>query len=217
MNSERRIRFLNHNEASLLVNSIPDNRHKCLVLLMLDAGLRVSEAISLKFGNFDFKNKTLNVKSLKKRDKSRDFNARQIPLSQRLFFLLADYAKEFEKLDADTYLFPSPKKPNAHICRFAVFNYLNRLSIKKVNIKNLHPHILRHSFATGLVASGADLHKIADLLGHQSLDTSRIYTHIPQEQLAKSVNAAASRNGAKRKFLDFFKVKQPPYIYIPLM
>ena len=215
MNNERRIRFLNHNEASLLVNSIPDNRHKCLILLMLDAGLRVSEAISLKFGNFDFKNKILNVKSLKKRDKSRDFNTRQIPLSQRLFLLLADYAKEFNNLDANTYLFPSPKKQGTHICRFAVSRYLNRLSIKKVNIQSLHPHALRHSFATGLVATGADLHKVADLLGHQSLDTSRIYTHIPRDQLAKSVNAAATRNGAKRRFFDFFKVKQPPYIYIP--
>ena len=221
MNSERHIRFLNHNEASLLVNSIPDNRHKCLVLLMLDAGLRVSEAICLKFGNFDFKNKILNVKSLKKRDNSRDFNTRQIPLSQRLFFQLADYAREFEKLDADTFLFPSPKNPKTHICRFAVFNYLNRLSIKKVNIQNLHPHVLRHSFATGLVATGADLHKVADLLGHQSLDTSRIYTHIPQDQLAKSVNAAATRNGAKFNFLKslrIFKFIFPtpiPAIYIP--
>jgi len=215
MNTERRIRFLNHNEASLLVNSIPDNRHKALVLLMLDAGLRVSEAISLKFGNFDFKNKVLIVKSLKKRERSKDFNSRQIPLSQRLFLLLADYANEFEKLDAETYLFPSPKYPKTHIGRFSAYRYLNRLSINKVNIQNLHPHCLRHSFATGLVATGADLHKVADLLGHQSLDTSRIYAHIPQEQLAKSVNAAATRNGARRNFFSFLKAKQPPYIYIP--
>ena len=215
---DRNIRFLNHNEAALLVNSIPDNKHKALVLIMLDAGLRVSETISLKFGNFDFKKQLLTVKSLKKRERSRDFNSRQIPLSQRLFLTLADYAREFQTLDAETYLFPSPKNPKTHICRFAVSNYLKRLSVKKLNIQNLHPHCLRHSFATGLVATGADLHKIADLLGHQSLDTSRIYTHIPQEQLAKSVNAASMRNGAKRfffGFIDIFKAKRPPHIYIP--
>ena len=216
--NDTRIRFLNNNEASLLVNSIPDNKHKVLVLIMLDAGLRVSETISLKFGNFDFKRQLLIVKSLKKRERSKDFNTRQIPLSQRLFLTLADYAKEFKALDAETYLFPSPKNPKSHICRFAVSLYLKRLSVKKLNIQNLHPHCLRHSFATGLVATGADLHKIADLLGHQSLDTSRIYTHIPQELLAKSINAASIRNGAKRYFfgfLDIFKVKQPPHIYIP--
>jgi len=218
MTSERQIRFLNHNEASLLVSAIPDNRHKALILLMLDAGLRVSEAISLKFGNFDFKNKLLIVKSLKKRVRSKDFNSRKIPLSQRLFFTIAEYAKEFQQLDAETLLFPSPKCKDTHICRSAVQKYLGRLSVRKLNIQNLHPHCLRHSFATGLVETGANLHKIADLLGHQSLDTSRIYTHIPSVQLAKSINAASKRNGAKRflfGFIDIFKVKQPPHIYIP--
>jgi len=218
---EKEIHFLNQNEASLLVNSIEDLKHKCLVLLMLDAGLRVSEAISLTFGNFDFKKQLLNVQSLKKRKKSKDFQTRQIPLSQRLFLCLAQYAKEFNKLDRDTYLFPSPTKKDDHICRDAVLKYLKRLSIKKVNIKNLHPHALRHSFATSLVATGSELHEIADLLGHQSLDTSRIYTHIPKEKLTKCVNAAAARNGAKTNFFNFLTpfnslIKRPPHVpYIP--
>ena len=213
--TDKQIHFLNHNEASLLVNSINDLKHKCLVLLMLDAGLRVSEAISLTFGNFDFKKQLLCVKSLKKRKQSKDFQDREIPLSQRLFFCLADYAKEFDKIDRDTFLFPSPTNKDTHICRFAVSNYLRRHSFRKVNIQNLHPHTLRHSFATGLVATGADLHKIADLLGHQQLNTSRIYTHIPKEQLAKSVNAASVRNGAKRSFFSFLYAKRPPIVYIP--
>jgi len=217
--TDKQIHFLNHNEASLLVNSIDDLNHKCLVLLMLDAGLRVSEAISLTFGNFDFKNRTLKVQSLKKRKASKDFGTRLIPLSQRLFICLAEYAKNFPKLDRDTFLFPCPTKPSEHITRQAVFNYLKRLSFKKVNIQNLHPHTLRHSFATSLVATGADLHKVADLLGHQQLNTSRIYTHIPQEQLAKSINAAAVRNGDRnnflRRFFGFLYVKRPPVVYIP--
>ena len=216
---DEHIHFLNQNEASLLVNSITDLKHKSLILLMLDAGLRVSEAISLKFGNFDFKKQILTVESLKKRETSKDFHHRQIPLSQRLFLCLAEYSKEFEKIDAETYLFPSPNHPDKHISRFAVSKFLERLSIKKVNIENLHPHTLRHSFATSLVATGTNLHEIADLLGHQSLDTSRIYTHIPQEQLAKSVNAAAVHNGAKtnffRRIFSFLFVKRPPVIYIP--
>jgi len=217
MNKE--IHFLNHNEASLLVNSIPDLKHKCLVLIMLDAGLRVSEAISLKFGNFDFKKKILNVESLKKRRSSKDFSSRQIPLSQRLFLCLADYSKEFVVLDHSTFLFPSPLNSNKHISRNAVFRYLQRLSVNKLNIQNLHPHALRHSFATSLVATGADLHKIADLLGHQDLNTSRIYTHIPQENLSKSVKAAAIRNGDLSRFFSFiysfFRSSRHPAIYIP--
>jgi hypothetical protein len=186
---------------------------------MLDAGLRVSEAISLKFGNFDFKNKTLNVQSLKKRKASKDFANRQIPLSQRLFLCLADYSQKFDKLDRDTFLFPSPDNAKEHITRQAVNNYLKRLSFKKVNIQKLHPHKLRHTCATNLVATGAELHKVADILGHQHLDTARIYTHIPQEQLAKSINAAAVRSGASnnffRRIFGFLYAKRPPVVYIP--
>jgi hypothetical protein len=185
---------------------------------MLDAGLRVSETISLKFSNFDFNKKILTVQSLKKRKASKDFQNRQIPLTQRLFLCLADYAAQFIKIDGDTFLFPSPNKTGKHITRHAVKQYLTRLSIKKLNIQNLHPHALRHTFATSLVANGTGIHEVADLLGHQSIDTSRIYTHIPKEQLAKSINAAAPHRGEKRNiFLTFFNFlfpKRLPIIYI---
>ena len=216
---EKEIQFLDTNDASLLVNSIEDLKHKCLVLFMLDAGLRVSETISLTFGNIDFKKQTLSVNSLKKRKTAKNFQERQIPLSQRLFLNLAEYAKEFDKIDRDTFLFPSPKNKETHICRFAVSKYLKRLSYRKLNIQDLHPHKLRHTCATNLVATGADLLKVADVLGHQKLDTARIYTHIPPDQLAKNINAATFRSGAKRSFLrkmfSFLYAKRPLVPYIP--
>ena len=219
MTPEKDIHFLDHNEASLLVNSIPDLKHRVLVLLMLDAGLRVSEAICLQFGNFDFKKQVLNVRSLKKRKATKDFANRQIPLSQRLFLCLAEYTKEFTTVDSLTYLFPSPDKDRTHISRDAVLKYLKRLSYKRVNILNLHPHALRHTFATSLVATGSNMTEIADLLGHQNLNTSRIYTHIPKERLQKSIAKAATRNGDKHpiflRIFGFLFVKQLPAIYIP--
>jgi len=219
MTADTDIHFLDHNEASLLVNSIPDLKHKILVLLMLDAGLRVSEAISLQFGNFDFKGKTLSVRSLKKRKAAKDFANRKIPLSQRLFLCLADYTKEFTTFDSLTYLFPSPEKNRKHISRDAVLKYLKRLSYKRLNIQHLHPHALRHTFATSLVATGSNMTEIADLLGHQNLNTSRIYTHIPKERLRKSIARAANRNSSTHplflNLLGFLFVKQPPAIYIP--
>jgi len=114
MNDQRQIQFLDSNEASLLVNAIPDLKHKCIVLLMLDCGLRVSEAISLQFGNFDFQKKILKVKSLKKR-KAKDYSNRIVPLQPRLYNCLVDYSKHFNKIDDHTYLFPSPQKSKEHM------------------------------------------------------------------------------------------------------
>jgi len=216
---DKEIHFLDQSSSALLVNSVEDLKHKCLILLMLDAGLRVSEVISLKFGAFDFKKQTLSVRSLKKRKASKDFQNRQIPLSQRLFLCLAEYAKTFDKLDRDTFLFQSPLYPDQHIKRQAVNKFLKRLSINKLNIPHLHPHALRHSFASNLAASDTSINEIADLLGHQDYNTSRIYTHIPQAQLAKCINAASAKGGAKPKFfLKFFKwffSKSPVIPYIP--
>jgi hypothetical protein len=212
MNETKDIDFLSASDAELLINSATDLRHQVLILIMIDAGLRVSEAISLRFGDFDFKKKLLNVKSLKKRN---THNTRQIPLSQRLFLSLADYYKEFDKVNTDTWLFPSTKDANNHITRDSVNKYLQRLNHRKTNIQNLHPHALRHSFATSLVATGSNLHEIADLLGHERLDTSRIYAHIPNEKLQKSINKAAHRNGYRKKWYDVFKAKRPPIVYVP--
>ena len=219
MNPEKDIHFLDANEASLLVSSIQNNKHKVLILLMLDAGLRVSEAISLQFGNFDFKKQVLNVRSLKKRKASKDFANRQIPLSQRLFHSLAEYSKEFSTLDSLTYLFPSPDINRKHLSRDAVLKYLKRLSFKKVNIQNLHPHALRHTCATSMLRTGSDLPEIADILGHQNINTTRLYTHISKERLQKSITRAANSNGDRNSFLfkifGFLFVKRPPTIHIP--
>ena len=219
MDVENQIHFLDANDASLLVNSISDLKHKAIVLLMLDAGLRVSEVISLQFGNFNFKDKILNVRSLKKRKKSKDFANRQIPLSQRLFLCLAEYSKEFKQFDSLTYLFPSPENHRHHITRQSVGVFLRRLNFSKLNIKHLHPHALRHSFATSLVASGSDMVEIANLLGHDKLDTTRIYTHIPKDKLQKSIIKSASLRGEKQSFFmkmfGFLFAKQPPTVYVP--
>ena len=208
----KEIHFLNQSEANLLVNTIKTERHKCLILLMLDAGLRVSEAISLRFSNFDFPKKTLSVNSLKKRG---FVKKRKIPLSQRLIFSLAEYVKEFHNVTPDSWLFPNPINKEKHITRDSVCKYLRRLSIKKLNIPHLHPHALRHSFATSLITTGSNLPEIADLLGHEKLDTTRIYAHIPQERLRQSVRAAAKHNGDRRKWYNFLISKRPPQIYIP--
>ena len=177
---------------------------------MLDAGLRVSEAINLKFSDFNFKTRILIVKSLKKRTKNK---FRQIPLSERLFISLSEYIKSLRNIRPDSWLFPSPEDDTKHIHRTAVNKYLDRKK-EKLNIPHLHPHALRHTFATGLVANDVPLNEISDLLGHDKLDTTRIYTHIPTERLKKSIQIFSSGYDNTHWWQRIFKRKLPS-IYIP--
>jgi hypothetical protein len=81
----------------------------------------------------------------------------------------------------------------------------------KLNIANLHPHALRHTFATALIAQDTPLNEIADLLGHENINTTRIYTHIPSERLRHSVRRAAGITPWYRRLFS----RKLPNIYIP--
>ena len=207
---DRDIHFLNKHQVSSLLNVCKSLRIKTLILILLDAGLRVSEAIRIKLSDFDFKKRILTVSSLKKRSKTK---YRQIPLSQRLFFCLSDYIQSLRNVQPDSWLFPSPSDDKKHITRFAVNKYLSRLK-NKINITNLHPHALRHTFATGLVAENVPINEVADLLGHEKLDTTRIYTHIPNERMKQSVQRFSSGYDDSPWWKIIFKRKLP-VIYIP--
>ena len=177
---------------------------------MIDGGLRVSEAINIKLSDFDFKKRLLKVNTLKKRSKVK---YRQIPLSERLFLCLADYIKSLRNVGPDSWLFPSPLDATKHITRFAVNKYLSRKK-GKLNITNLHPHSLRHTFATGLIADSVPLNEVADLLGHDNMNVTRVYTQIPTERLKKHIQRFASDYDNSHWWQRLFKRKLPT-IYIP--
>jgi hypothetical protein len=209
---DRDIHFLNTNQANMLLKVSEKNiRQRVLLLLMLDAGLRVSEVINIKLSDFDFRKRTIKVYSLKKRNKTK---YRQIPLSNRLFASLSEYIKSLRDVKPDNYLFTSPSKKGEHISRFAVNQYLNRKK-NKLNIENLHPHALRHTFATSLIKEDTPLNEVADLLGHENMNTTRIYTHIPTERLRKSVQRASNMQGDQPKWFNRLFARKMPVIYIP--
>lgn len=183
--NDQEIHFLNKRECKILLSSITNLKHKLVVLLMLDAGLRVSEAVSLKISYFDFRNRKLSVPSLKKRMIQTKY--RTIPLSNRLYNCLADYLYK-KDFGPDSYLFPSSTSPG-HMTRFAVNKFLRKLRVE-TNIHNLHPHALRHTCATSHLANGADIVHIKEMLGHRNINTTAIYTHVPEEILRNTVDKA---------------------------
>ena len=210
---QQQIDFLNKKEVQILLSNIKNQKHKLIVLLMLDAGLRVSECVTLKLSNFDFKKKILVVHSLKKKGKSNKY--RKIPLSARLYRCLADYLYKKE-INQEDYLFPSDNSTPGHIRRQTVNKFLARYR-EKLNIQQLHPHALRHTCATQQLASGAELIHIKEMLGHEKLDTTTIYTHIPEEILRNNVDKATAN---KKSIFDrlknlLIKPKKEKLISIP--
>jgi len=187
------IHYLSVSNSEKLINYIPNTKHRLIVLLMLDCGLRVSETITIKFNQFDFKKKLITVESLKKRDEKQK---RTIPLSTRLYQALADYIYTVKNIAGNSFLFPSPVKKGKPISRFAVNHLLNRHN-NALRIPNLHPHALRHTFATHHIGNGTPLENIKTMLGHKSYDTTLIYAHIPEEILKSNVAAVTEKHQKK--------------------
>lgn len=185
----KQFNYISKTDSELMLHAIKNVKHKVIILLMLDSGLRVSEACSIKCKNFDFKNRTLTIESLKKRGNK---VLRTIPISNRLYQALGVYLTEANlTLDSNSFLFPS-YTVNGHICRKSVWEILKSLG-EKQNIDNLHPHALRHSFATHHLSGGSSLPQIKEMLGHKNYNTTLIYAEIPTDELKQRVNAITAK------------------------
>lgn len=199
------IQYLDKHKSDRLLLTISNLRYKVAFLIMMDCGLRVSECVSLQVSNFDFRKRTLTVKSLKKRD---DTHSRTIPLSDRLYEALAEYIATIKDITPDSYLFQHPSR-EGHLSRKAMNSACRRIAEKHPEFKNLHPHMLRHTCATQLLSSGAKLAEIKQVLGHKKYDTTLIYSHIPTEVLRQRVDAmTAQKLTLWDKFTNLFKPKK---------
>jgi Phage integrase family len=186
---EKKFNYINREDSMKFIESVKYVKHRVIVLLMLDAGLRVSEACSVKCKNFDFKNRTLTIQSAKKRGEK---HLRTIPISNRLYQAIADYLQsEKITIESNSYLFPSNNTIEGHISRKTIWASVNVIR-KKTNIPNLHPHALRHSFATHHLSAGTSLAEIKEMLGHQNYNTTLIYAEIPTEELRNRINAVTA-------------------------
>ena len=169
--------YLNYQDLEKLLN-FPDRNNKyglrdALILEMLySSGIRVSELANMKLKDIDFKDKKILV--LGKGNKER-----YVYYGSKCDSLLKKYL-DMDHMDSP-YLFIGKRKDrlNEREIRLIVTE-----SAKKAGI-NIHvtPHTLRHTYATHMLNEGADLKSVGDLLGHESLSTTQIYTHISNERL----------------------------------
>ena len=159
-------------------------RLRALMELCYGSGLRVSELVTLPLAAFQAKRSAMLVRG--KGDKERlvplsDFSREAVAryLDIRPQFLSAGRPSPF--------LFPSHGK-EGHITRIRFYQMLKDLAVKAgVPHKKIHPHALRHAFATHVLAGGADLRSLQTMLGHADIGTTQIYTHVVRDHLKAAV------------------------------
>ena len=174
--NERKIpSVLTKEEVIRLIESSSTTKSRLILQLLYSSGLRVSELINLKKSNLDFNENTGWVRSGKgKKD-------RMFFISKKLSTKLKKYT---EKHSDWNYIF---SEKNALTTR-NIQKIVQKAAFKAHINKDVHPHTLRHSFATHLLDAGTDLRKIQTLLGHSSIATTQIYTHISSEQIKSIKN-----------------------------
>lgn len=157
---------------SLPIKSKSEIFEKAFLELWYATGLRVSEIISIKVSDIDWQEKTVKVTG--KRGKERI-----IPIHDRAIEWCLKY-KNFRPVDAELFFTNNRGKP---ITRQAAWKLLKDRALKAGIDKKIWPHLIRHTFATHVLQGGADLRAVQELLGHQSIQTTEIYTHLDIENL----------------------------------
>lgn len=153
---------------SLFDQELPnDLRNLCIIHLMLDAGLRSCEVISLTAGNVIFASGTIVI------NRSKGDKSRVVIMAPKLAALLRKYMDIFHPHGL---MF---KKVNANEpIDSSVFNALFKRLRRNTGIGRLHPHLLRHTFATSYIMGGGNLEKLRILLGHSDYSVTRMYLHL---------------------------------------
>ncbi|MEJ5054551.1 site-specific tyrosine recombinase XerD [Sphingobacterium sp. MYb382] len=165
--------------AAIDLSSAEGTRNKAILETLYGCGLRVSELVNLKISNL-----FLDVEFVKVEGKGN--KERLIPIGQQAIKYLKIYLAEIRpnqpiKAGQEDYVFLNRR--GSQLSRVMVFIIIKDLA-KKINLtKVISPHTFRHSFASHLVEGGADLRAVQDMLGHESITTTEIYTHIDKDYL----------------------------------
>lgn len=155
-----------------------DFRDKCILEMLYSTGLRISELVSLKLENINLDESLIKVMGKGSKE-------RIVPFNETTREYLNKYIKEIRpkmlKQNQTDYLYLNNHGKN--LTRQAIFKMIKKRTLNAGIKKEISPHTLRHSFATHLLAGGADIRFIQELLGHESISTTEIYTHIAKENL----------------------------------
>lgn len=171
-------------------------RNKVIIEVLYATGMRVSELISLKLSDIYFEEALIKVTG-------KGNKQRFIPIHQNALHLLNIYINEirskfYDEKRSKNYVFLNRR--GTPLSRVMVFTFIKKYAEAAGIQKKISPHTFRHSFATHLVEAGADLRAVQDLLGHESILTTEIYTHLSQKHLRDLINSYHPRSHRKLIF-----------------
>lgn len=181
-------KVLDTDQAARLLDFTPQNakekRDKAIIELLYGSGLRLMEVVGLSIEDLDLAAAFVTV--LGKGNKQR-----QVPLGRLCIKALNEWLAEHPSITNTGALFPS--KNGKPISPRTIQKRLKDIAVIQLGDNSLHPHMLRHSYATHMLESSGDLRGIQELLGHNDISTTQIYTHLDFQHLASVYDKAHPR------------------------
>jgi len=195
--------FLSVQEIDAIVSAIDmskklAHRDRAMIETLYGCGLRVSELCGLRMSWLHFSDGFIRV--IGKGDKER-----LVPISPEAMKQITRYREDERthlpvKKNAEDILFLNTR--GSGLTRMSVFNLTKKLAVKAGITKTISPHTFRHSFATHLVEGGADLRAVQEMLGHASITTTEIYTHLDRDYLRSNIMRFHPRARKKQRNAD---------------
>lgn len=188
--------FLYPEEMMELLDSIQTTdelgkRNKAILELMYASGLRNSEVVNLQLQDVDLQNQLLLIHGKGNKDRYVPFH--DYALDALLVYLQEARSGLMVKANEEhSYVFVNNR--GNQMSNRGLQDIIDRICFNYDATKKIHPHTIRHSFATHLLNAGADLRTVQELLGHENLSTTQIYTHITSERLQEVYQKAHPRN-----------------------
>lgn len=187
--------YLTREEVSKIFHSIRNLKHRCMISLIYACGLRNGELIRIQLRDIDSAQKLLIIRQAKG---NKD---RVVPIPQSILNMLNDYAEAYRP---EKYLFEGQTRGNPYTERSV--QQLFKDAVIRSGIRQTHasPHWLRHSYATHIMEMGTNLRDLQTLLGHKSLKTTQIYTHISSTNYNRIISPfdTLDDNNEMNKLLD---------------
>lgn len=169
---------INQMMAAIDYSKLSGERDKTIIMLMYGSGLRVSELVSLTINDLFVDEGFVKVVGKGNKERLVPFGSKTI---KQVGHYLQHFRDQVANQESKSVLILNQR--GGSLSRVSVFNIIKQLASRAGIKKSISPHTLRHSFATTLIEAGADLRAVQQMLGHESITTTEIYTHLDKAYL----------------------------------